>query len=60
MYESKIYYLQLEIQKRPFILQIQLRRKMYANSKMPLRYIIPKKIDHDGGGDATVVSKYYL
>ncbi|XP_012230910.1 uncharacterized protein [Linepithema humile] len=46
----------LEIQKRPFILQIQLRRKMYANSKMPLRYIISKNIDHDGSGDATVVT----
>jgi len=61
IYKNKIYYLQLEIQKRPFILQIQLQRKVYANSKMPLQYtVISKKIDHDGSGDATVVSRYYL
>jgi len=48
IYKNKIYYLQLKIQK-PFILQIQLWQKVYANSKMPLQYaVIFKKIGYDG------------
>ncbi|KAH0953439.1 hypothetical protein HN011_007158 [Eciton burchellii] len=44
-----------EIQKRPIILPLQLRRKQNADSKMPQYAVISEKVDNGASGDATFV-----
>ncbi|XP_014469595.1 PREDICTED: uncharacterized protein LOC106741792 [Dinoponera quadriceps] len=46
-----------EVQRRPIILPIQLRRKQNIDSKMPQYTVIPEKTEHDGDGDATVIAE---
>ncbi|EFN78211.1 hypothetical protein EAI_08187 [Harpegnathos saltator] len=46
----------LEMQKQPIILPIQLRRKQSIDSRIPQYTVLSEKVEHDGSGDAAVVS----
>ncbi|XP_020300313.1 uncharacterized protein LOC109863980 [Pseudomyrmex gracilis] len=47
----------LEVQKRPFILQLQLKRKPNVGSKTSTYTVVPEKAAHDGSGDAVVAGR---